>query len=89
MQKGHSLVRLFEALAPQFRQGLQEAYSGSTATGEPELIQDALANYDRIFENARYIFEDGASLGGGSINTLVALAGVVGGYVDRLLNRHQ
>jgi hypothetical protein len=83
LKKGHSLVKLFDALHPAFQQALQDACA---AKGKPS-IKEALAAHDEIFENARYIFEDGRKLGDSSINSLVELASLVGDYVQSIPRR--
>jgi hypothetical protein len=89
IQRGHSLVQLFDGLEPTVREALQLAYARRPATLAAATIREALCRYDDIFINARYPFEDGASIGDGSINGLVRLAGVIGDYVCSLHPRLQ
>jgi hypothetical protein len=87
IQKGHSLVQLFDALEERIQRELQEAYvSRSRFRGKP-LIRDELVIYDTVFVNSRYPFGAHSPLGDGSINGLVDLVCIIDDHIQRLKGR--
>jgi hypothetical protein len=84
MKKGHTLVPLLEALHPQVRTGLEDAYARNPVIQGKAALKDALADYDTMFVNARYPFEDGRDAVHGSITGLVRLLDLIGDHVRDL-----
>jgi hypothetical protein len=85
---GHSLMSLLDALDDrfQFQKGLDEAYAKNPVIPGKATFKDALAEYDKLFSDARYLFE-GKDISGRSITGLVRLLDLIGDYVISLPSR--
>lgn len=84
LKKGHPLVSLLNALEDRFRKGLEVAYAANPVIRGKATLKDALAEYDTLFVNARYPFEDGQDGGGKSITGLVQLLDLIADHVGSL-----
>jgi hypothetical protein len=85
IQKGHSLVQLFDSLDLGIQKQLTRAYDAHPLVPNAATVREALLGYDKIFLDARYPFEDRRSLGQIDLSSLVRLAGIIGDFVDGLV----
>jgi len=83
-KSGHNLTELYNALLPDVKQGLDEAYSQHRLKRRFSSLQAALNDYSRVFIDWRYPFEDPDKGKCDSINGLVSLANFFGEYVSGL-----
>jgi hypothetical protein len=81
---GHRLVSLLDALDEGIRNGLDEAYAKTPVVRRKATLKDALAAYDRLFEDSRYPFEDGKDGDGRDISGLVRLLDLIADHVGSL-----
>lgn len=84
MKTGHSLVKLFEALPPDLKEGLAEAFRRQAIPTRESSITESLQANDLVFETARYLFEGKSPLPD-SISSLMRLLRVVGDFVNGLV----
>jgi hypothetical protein len=83
-KKGHNLVPLLDAIDRHFRKGLDDAYANKPVIPGKANLQDALAEYDVLFVDTRYQFEDGKGRSGASITGLVMLLDLIADHVDSI-----
>lgn len=84
-KKGHSLKELFMALFPDLQADIQKVFESSAILDHESQIIDRLEEFDGVFEDVRYPFEDGKDIGGLKIDQLVTLTSFFGDYVGNLL----
>src|SRR5262249_17978568 len=84
LKKGHALVSQLDAINDRFRKGLEDAYAAKPVIRGKATLREALAEYDALFVNARYPFEDGNDGGGQSITGLVQLLDLIADHVGTL-----
>lgn len=83
-KSGHDLRTLYDALPPEIRQGLEEAYTVRPAGRRSSSVLAAVAAYSRVFVDSRYPFEDPGKVTGTSISGLMDLANFLGDFVVRM-----
>ena len=71
----------------ELRNELEMSYSRRPIVRGKQTIRDALAVYSTLFVHARYAFESGSNITGGSIDELVALLGFFGDHIATLPRR--
>lgn len=81
VQKGHPLVKLYDAIRTDVRAKFDNAYSCKPPIQSIANLREALERYNKTFEHVRYIFEDGKALPEGSINDLVNLMRFISNFV--------
>jgi hypothetical protein len=87
-QWGHLLIKLFDGLDPTIKDELQQFYAGAPVIAGAATIRDALRPFDDVFLYSRYPFEDQWSHRTRLVlDDLVALASLVGRFVERLPKR--
>lgn len=84
LTKGHRLVVLLDALDVQIQEGLNSTYARNPVIPGKATLRDALAEYDTLFVNARYPFEDEQEGRSRSITGLVKLLDLIGDHVGSL-----